>query len=268
MESQNKDVIIDSWEQLQKVLFEDSYNAEKQWGRYRSPYAYRGLSDKSYELKTSLVRLGGNYHELESHILRNFKKYTSRQIKEGTVWELLAVAQHHGLPTRLLDWTFSPYVALHFATEDTLKFDKDGIVWCIDIHKINEKLPLQFKGILDKEGAYLFTVDILREIGSLAEFDKYRDLHNRDFSLFFEPPSLTDRIINQYGCFSIMSNNRGILNQFIKGEPKLYKKIIIPSNLKWEIRDKLDQANINERILFPGLEGISKWLKRYYSPKS
>ncbi|MBF0647163.1 FRG domain-containing protein, partial [Desulfuromonas acetoxidans] len=50
--------------------------------------------------------------------------------------------------------------------------------------------------------------------------------------------------------------------------PELWQKIIIPAELKWEIRDKLDQANITERVLFPGLDGLSHWLKRHYSPKS
>ncbi|MEO1748606.1 MAG: FRG domain-containing protein, partial [Pseudomonadota bacterium] len=46
------------------------------------------------------------------------------------------------------------------------------------------------------------------------------------------------------------------------------KKIIIPKELKWLVRDRLDQSNISERTLFPGLAGLSDWLKRHYSPSA
>src|SRR5262249_36055561 len=50
--------------------------------------------------------------------------------------------------------------------------------------------------------------------------------------------------------------------------PALCKRVIIDRSLKWEVRDNLDQANVQERVLFPGLDGLSAWLKRWYTPKS
>lgn len=50
--------------------------------------------------------------------------------------------------------------------------------------------------------------------------------------------------------------------------PELCRRVIIPAELKWEVRDKLDQANIPERTLFPGLDGLSRSLARYYLPRA
>jgi len=65
-----------------------------------------------------------------------------------------------------------------------------------------------------------------------------------------------------------MSNASLVMSRWLSDHPDLFYRIIIPAKLKWEIRDKLDQANITERVLFPGLDGLSSWLKRQYSPKT
>ncbi|MFC2086654.1 FRG domain-containing protein [Bacteroidota bacterium] len=265
MKSPN-DIVVNSWTELIKELYANSWTQEIQ--RFRSNFAFRGLSDKNYDLKTSLLRLGVANYKLEYHIIRNFKKYAPGIPGKSsfTIWNWLVIAQHHRLPTRLLDWTFSPFIALHFATSNLEKYTMDGAIWCVDFVKLHTLLPAPLREVLDEEGAYGFTVEMLSRFmpDTLNEFDR---LSNEDFALFFNPPSINDRIVNQFALHSVVSNSGTKLDEILMKHPYLYKRVIIPTTLKWEIRDKLDQANINERILFPGLEGLCKWLKRHYSPK-
>ena len=256
--------IVKSWNDLQKKLFENSWNPKI--GRYRSKYAFRGLSDSNYKLETTLMRLGGDYSELENHLLRNFSKYAHQNVVEhDSIWHWLSVAQHHGLPTRLMDWTYSPYIATHFATENIEKFDIDGVIWAVDYIAVNKFVPEILKNELQNERANVFTGKmLLKHLNSLCDFV---NLSSEDYMLFMEPPSIDDRFINQFAFFSISSNPQLAMDEWLKKYPEIWMKIIIPKELKWEIRDKLDQANITERVLFPGLDGLSQWLKRQYSPK-
>jgi hypothetical protein len=79
---------------------------------------------------------------------------------------------------------------------------------------------------------------------------------------------MDDRITNQYALFSVMPDPRASLDDWLGEHPDLVLKIILPAKMKWEIRDRLDQINITERVLFPGLDGLSAWLKRYYTPRT
>jgi hypothetical protein len=254
----------ESWGDLQELLFCASWN--EQLGRFRSPGAFRGLSDASYALDTTLMRLGGPFAQLERHLLRNFVKYAHRDVVEkDSFWHWLSMAQHHGLATRLLDWTHSPFVAMHFATANTDKFDLDAVIWCINYERCHTLLPNPMRETLENEGANTFTTELLaRAVPSLDEFDR---MSEEPFLLFYEPPSMDDRIVNQFALFSVMSNPSLGLDSWISRHPDLCRKIVIPARLKWEIRDKLDQCNITERVLFPGLDGLTRWLYRHYSPK-
>ncbi len=257
------EIRVSSWNDLNERVFEGSWKPDL--SRFRSSYAFRGQSDVRGDLKTSVARLGGSL-DLEAHLLRNFRKYARREASPGdSVWNWLAVAQHHGLPTRLLDWTYSPYVAMHFATEDIACYGVDGVIWCVDYVRTNALLPDALKRVLAEEGSFVFTAEMLeRAATTLAEFDR---LSQQTFVAFFEPPSLDERIVIQFALFSLVSNYKLSLDAWLAHYPEVYRKIVIPAGLKWEVRDKLDQANITERVLYPGLDGLSRWLRRYYTPR-
>lgn len=255
---------ISSWADLQDKLFSNTY--DQKIDRHRSPFIYRGMNDAQKTLKTSLARLGGPYAKLERHLLRNFKKYAHTNVLSGqSNWNWLALAQHHGLPSRLLDWTYSPYVALHFAMNDLQRFNDDGVIWVLNYVKLNQFLPDNLKAVIESEQSNTFTAEMLDSV--CRTLDELDGLEKEPFLLFLEPPSLDDRIVNQFALFSLLSNANTLLDDWLEDHDQFCERVIIPAELKWEIRDKLDQANITERVLFPGLDGLSQWLKRQYSSK-
>jgi hypothetical protein len=263
MSEMRRGVRPESWLELLDLLFADAWNPSL--GRFRLPYAFRGHARAQEDLSSSLVRLAAGRADiarLELHLLRNFRKYAHAEAGPRSIWDWLALAQHRGLPTRLLDWTYSPFVALHFATANLACMEEDGAVWAINFVEANRRLPSRLKRMLDKEGSDTATVDMLNAFGSLEAFDR---LGRRSrFVIFMEPPSIDPRIVNQFALFSLMASPAARLDDWLAESPELARRIVIPAEMKWEIRDKLDQANINERVLFPGLDGLSRWLTRYY----
>jgi hypothetical protein len=244
------------WSELHERLFADSWN--ETLSLFRSNFAFRGRPLAAEDLTTSLTRLGGNTEAIERPLLRHFRKYAARDaVPVDSTWNWLALAQHHGLPTRLLDWTYSPYVALHFATARTPAMLEDGAVWMVDYVRMHERAPMPLRAQLEKEGANVFTTEMIAAVAE--DFDDLGALG--EFVVFVEPPSFDERIVNQYALFSLASQPDLPLDD------SCLRKVVIPAALKWEIRDKLDQANITERVLFPGLDGLSRWLARYYAPR-
>jgi hypothetical protein len=257
--------MVKSWLDVVDALYEGSWSEDLQ--RFRSPFAFRGLNCVTHTLASSLLRLAepeSDIARLEVALLRNFRKY-GHGLATGadSTWDWLALGQHRGLPTRLLDWTYSPLVALHFATENTSEFNQDGIVWCVNFVEANKRLPARLKRLLQQEGSDTFTVEMLSGFRSLRDFDA---LSREPFVVFLEPPAVDQRILNQLALFSLMSSPSARLDDWLVQHPDLCRCVVVPASLKWEIRDKLDQSNVNERVLFPGLDGLSRWLARYYTP--
>ena len=238
-------------------------------GRYRDSGVYRGGANAEWPLLTSLDTLGGvapahGKADLEGHILRNFIRYSRPYFGASPVndWEVLIAAQHHGLPTRLLDWTYSPMVAAHFATVEGDK-DADRAVWRLDWKAVHRFFQLPERALLIQDLEGVFGQD-----GPFTPWTLFEPrARERHFVCMIEPPSLDERIATQAATFTLCSDNRQPLDQFLEGIGlrSALTRFVIPARDARRLRDQLDLVSVDERRLFPDLDGLAAYLRRYYS---
>ncbi|MCL4274161.1 MAG: FRG domain-containing protein [Anaerolineales bacterium] len=188
---------------------------------------FRGVSQENFELIPSVGRDWSEKIDLidwEREFLKRFREQSIAYVNPipSNNWEWLMVAQHHGMHTRLLDWTGNPLVALYFACEKD--FEKRGRIYRIsEIPAINpETQPDPF---------------------SVSE------------DYIVRPPHITPRIAAQSANFTVSKNPIKPLQSGGK-----YHTIIVPGNKKKDLLDELNKYGINYATLFPGLDGVSKKL--------
>lgn len=246
---------------------------EDEGDHIRSPYVFRGMDVASWSLETSLQRLpkkpGTNVHKIEDSLIRSFRKYANAgAFDQKSEWYVLAVAQHNGLPTRVLDWTSSPLVAAHFACGDERYKNDDGVIWCLHAGRLRDINERNNSGVESlKDISWVFDTRLLeKRFADLAALDSSRK--RAPVMLLWEPPSLDSRIANQSGFLSLMNDPAESQHDFLSRESAvdadLVVRIVIEAGAKPEIRDMLDQNGISERTIYPGLPGLCSWLKRYY----
>lgn len=236
-------------------------------GRRRDSGVYRGDPDASWPLLTSLDKLGGVPHakaDLEEHILRNFIRYSRPYFSTPPVneWEVLVAAQHHGLPTRLLDWTYSPLVAAHFATVASAR-QTDRVIWRLDWKSVHRFFHLPELALL------------IQDLGEIPGTDRPMTPWSlfsgggsgKPFACMLEPPSLNARIVAQSATFTLCSDKRLPFDRFLEkhGLGSALTRFIIPAREASRFRDQLDLVSVDERRLFPDLDGVAAEMRRYYS---
>lgn len=237
-------------------------------GHRRDRGIYRGMRHVHRPLLTSLDQLGGvdpphTKGNLEEHILRTFARYSRPYLASPVEndWELLVHAQHHGLPTRLLDWSYSPLIAAHFATVDD-SGGGDRVVWRLDWHLVHRKFSIPPLALSTRDLGTLF-----QDEEPFRPWDLMSGSLSREFACMVDPPSVHPRIQAQGAVFTLCSDRTVSFDAFLAGHgiEGALMRFVIPADAVRSFRDQLDLAGIDERLLYPDLDGVAARIRRYYS---
>lgn len=205
--------------------------------------AFRG-QEADYPLVPSLFRDGhgcigkqANWRSYEQTIIRIFQREAVPSLKrEPTcLTEWIALAQHHGVPTRVLDWSLSPLQALYFAVESLS--DTDGVVWS-------------------------YSASLFR----FQPFNTYKELDETEDVSLFMPRHEDQRMTAQSGCLTFHPLPK-------KDEPFLpfgsagradfnWSKFIIPKSLKESLLFQLDDLGVNGHSVYPDLDGLAREIRQ------
>jgi hypothetical protein len=235
---------LDSWDAFQKAITGTRY----------SHWAYRGERDASWPLRSSLSRYLLNFGvhadawaDQEKRILRVFKRkahvYLEQPPDPDDDFQWLALMQHHGAPTRLIDFTWSPYVAAYFALERAVD---DAVVWAMN--------PAR----LDSARAQRHTQYDPRLKGN---YQRYFLKGKTPYIWLGEPQTMNRRLIAQSGTFALPTVLDVPIESILGGYPEpedILAKFILHHRVRETGMRELYRMNITSATLFPDLDGLAR----------
>ncbi len=236
---------------------------------------YRGCGSGAYTLLPSLYRHGilrtpDELSDLERRLMTRFRQrsmpYHSRPLSDD--WDTLFFMQHYGVPTRLLDWTENPLIALHFALMGAQRiaapsgryaFAKEAAIWVFDPVAWNRHAlsHVSFDGDVLSPGD--------EAIKGYGPTPKFAGMHNQPVALYGAHNSA--RIVAQQGVFTIFGRGIKPIEQVFVDDDfpaQCLMKIIIPKSLISPMRRSLLNHGITESVVFPDLEGLAREIKRVF----
>ncbi|TMJ20588.1 MAG: FRG domain-containing protein [Alphaproteobacteria bacterium] len=248
-----------SFSELLEVIEEFQSTSDASW--------YRGCRNAGHCLQPSIMRHAPvkpfkEIHELEKQIASRFVQrslpFVSRPFMDE--WDKLFFMQHYGVPTRLLDWTENPFVAIYFAmTPLRVEPDKDAALWLCDPVKWNSHVMSSYsgkKGILDQSSRFL------TQYSPEALVD---DVPNHPIMMYgtYNSP----RIVAQRGGFALFGNLPDPMEQIHQTggfAPECLQKVTVKKEHIPDIRSSLLKKGFTESVVFPDLDGLAKEIRREF----
>jgi hypothetical protein len=255
---------IRTWKEFQK-------EADRLQGLH---WIYRGLpNQKRAELKPSLERCKETYKipskamlYVEGGLIRRFKRtyhhYSADAPGEFDYTEWLALMRHHGAPTRLLDWTYSIFVALFFALE---RSEAPAVIWALNVGYLDKQINSRFPGLYEK-------LEASRNVRNQDEFKSTfgREKPPLTFVAALNPYRLNQRLTVQQGTFLVQGNLELSFERNLaatigkKPSEAVMRKFVIALDptVRGDMLRRLHRMGINRASLFPGLDGFAHSLEQ------
>lgn len=233
---------------------------------------YRGVGKAKHDLVPSLFRHPtkkdvDSLHKLERDLAATFSQRSPPFVPQSfdDEWERMFYMQHYGIPTRLLDWSESPFVAMYFALTSCKRDDANNVtdpvsIWMLDPSEWNKVAlsDISFEGdILDSKR------EQVKSYSPKAELDERKNAAVMIFGTHNSP-----RIVAQRGTFALFGKSTDPMNQqFTKGtfKKETLQKIIIPAAVVDDVAKSLFRKGIADTTVYPDLQGLALEMRRQFA---